>query len=137
MHRNTETCVLFHRFFFVFFSGLFFVVDSGDVERLAECRETLKNVLGQDEMRGVPLVVMANKQDMPHALTISEITTKLDLRKLCAQRDWHVQGTSATSGAGICEALEAMAKFVGKRNLWYLTHLSLGDVGAILKLRTF
>ena len=48
-------------------------------------------------------------------LTISEITEKLDLHKLGAQRDWYIQGTSGNVGIGIYEAMEAMAKFIKGR----------------------
>jgi len=47
------------------FSGLIFVVDSSDRARMEEAREELFGILESDEMRGVPVVVLANKQDMP------------------------------------------------------------------------
>ena len=46
-------------------SGLVFVVDSSDRERMIEAREELFGILESDEMRGVPVVVIANKQDLP------------------------------------------------------------------------
>ncbi len=45
--------------------GLVFVVDAADRSRLEEAREELFGVLESDMMRGVPVVVLANKQDMP------------------------------------------------------------------------
>ena len=45
-------------------SGLVYVVDSTDKARLEEAREELFGVLSDPEMAGVPLVVMANKQDL-------------------------------------------------------------------------
>ena len=45
--------------------GLIFVVDSCDRERVEEAREELFGVMDSDEMRGVPFVVLANKQDLP------------------------------------------------------------------------
>lgn len=42
-----------------------FVVDSNDRDRLAEAKEELHGILDSDEMRGVPVVVIANKQDLP------------------------------------------------------------------------
>jgi len=46
-------------------AGLIFVVDSSDRARMEEAREELFGILESDEMRGVPVVVLANKQDMP------------------------------------------------------------------------
>lgn len=45
--------------------GLVYVVDSSDTHRLAEAKEELWGILEDDEMRGVPVVIMANKQDLP------------------------------------------------------------------------
>ena len=36
-----------------------------DRERIDEAREELFGILENDEMRGVPVVVMVNKQDLP------------------------------------------------------------------------
>lgn len=41
----------------------------------------------QDELRDAILLVYANKQDLPKALTVSEITDKLGLHSL-RQRRW-------------------------------------------------
>lgn len=40
-------------------------MDSNDRERILESREELFGILNSDEMRGVPVVVIANKQDLP------------------------------------------------------------------------
>lgn len=40
-------------------------VDSNDKERIEESRKELFRVLGSAEMAGVPVVVVANKQDFP------------------------------------------------------------------------
>ena len=47
------------------YSGLIYVVDSSDRERIAESREELFGILQSDEMARVPVVVVANKQDLP------------------------------------------------------------------------
>ena len=50
---------------FILFTGLIYIVDSNDRERLQEARDELHGILDSDEMRGVPVVVIANKQDLP------------------------------------------------------------------------
>lgn len=40
-------------------------MDSNDRERLSESRDELFEILNHDKMRGVPVVVIANKQDLP------------------------------------------------------------------------
>lgn len=44
------------------FSGLIFVVDSNDKERIGEAREELMRMLSEDELRDAVLLVFANKQ---------------------------------------------------------------------------
>ncbi|GAB4846946.1 Arf GTPase arf1 [Ancistrocladus abbreviatus] len=85
--------------------GLIFVVDSNDRERISEARSDLHSILSQDELWDAALLVFANKQDLPNAMTVSEITDALGVHSL-HQRRWHVQGTCATSGEGLYEGLD-------------------------------
>ena len=58
----------------------------------------------EDELRDAVILVMANKQDMPNAMTLAEISDKLSLDKLTHK--WHIQATCATSGDGLYEGLD-------------------------------
>uniref|UniRef100_A0A2K5IHT7 ADP ribosylation factor 1 n=1 Tax=Colobus angolensis palliatus TaxID=336983 RepID=A0A2K5IHT7_COLAP len=82
--------------------GLIFVVDSHDRERVNEAREELKRMLAEDELRHAVLLVFANKQDLPNAMNVAEITDKLGLHSL-RHRNWYIQATCATSGKGLYE----------------------------------
>merc|ERR1712196_614029 len=62
--------------------GLIFVVDSNDRDRVLEARDELTKMLGEEEMRDAILLVFANKQDLPNAMTPAEITDKLQLNTL-------------------------------------------------------
>ena len=50
--------------------GLVYVVDSSDRTRLEESRDELWAIMDDDAMRDVPVVIMANKQDMPGMLIL-------------------------------------------------------------------
>ncbi|XP_060067568.1 ADP-ribosylation factor-like [Ylistrum balloti] len=89
--------------------GLVYVVDSNDRERINEAREELFGILNNDEMRGVPVVVLANKQDLPHAMNTAEVADRMCLMKLTG-RKWFVQGTCAMTGDGIYEGMREMAR---------------------------
>ena len=91
--------------------GLVFVVDSVDQTRFHEAREELEAILRSEEMNGVPLVILANKQDMPNASTPADIAAKLGLHEL-KDRRWHVQATSALSGSGVYEAMDQLSTLV-------------------------
>ena len=95
------------RHYFQGCAGLVFVVDSSDHERFAEVRKALHLILEADEMVEVPLVVMANKQDLPNAQSPSDVAGELGLSGM-KSRKWHVQATSAVSGQGVYEAMEEL-----------------------------
>eukprot|EP01061_Rhynchopus_euleeides_P017709 TRINITY_DN2936_c0_g1_i13.p3 TRINITY_DN2936_c0_g1~~TRINITY_DN2936_c0_g1_i13.p3 ORF type:complete len:199 (+),score=47.80 TRINITY_DN2936_c0_g1_i13:66-599(+) len=87
--------------------AVIFVVDSNDLERIDEVREELHNMLGDENLDDdVPLLVFANKQDLPNALSPEELTDKLGLRSVA--RDWYVQPASAVMNEGIFEGFDWM-----------------------------
>ncbi|KAI3887801.1 hypothetical protein MKW92_013910 [Papaver armeniacum] len=85
--------------------GLIFVVDSNDRERIVEARDELHKLMNEDELRNAVLLIFANKQDLPNAMSAAEITDKLGLHSV-RQRRWYIQSTCATSGEGLYEGLE-------------------------------
>lgn len=91
--------------------GLLYIVDSADKDRFAVAQEELAWILHEREMAGVPVVVLANKQDLPAASSPDEIVGKLGL-PLYKDRQWYVHGTSAVSGEGIHEAIHEFSKLV-------------------------
>uniref|UniRef100_A0A6I8P8A6 ARF GTPase 5 n=1 Tax=Ornithorhynchus anatinus TaxID=9258 RepID=A0A6I8P8A6_ORNAN len=70
------------RHYFQNTQGLIFVVDSNDRERAQESADELQKMLQEDELRDAVLLVFANKQDMPNAMPVSELTDKLGLQSL-------------------------------------------------------
>lgn len=93
------------RHYFQNTQGIIFVVDSNDRDRISEAREELQRMLNEDELRDAVLLVFANKQDLPNAMTAAEITEKLGLQSI-RPRPWFIQATCATSGDGLYEGLE-------------------------------
>ena len=91
--------------------GLIFVVDANDRTRFAEAKNELSWIMESDEMAGVPVVVFANKQDLPLAASPSEVADSLGLSKI-RDRKWHVQGTNATIGDGLLEAMQELSGLV-------------------------
>ena len=85
--------------------GLIFVVDSTDKERLELAKEELQHMLAEDEMNNVVVLVLANKQDMPDAMSPSEVAEGLALPSLKG-RKWHIHGCCAISGDGLHEGLD-------------------------------
>ena len=102
--------------------GIIFVVDSNDNERIDETRgyednakEELHRLLAEDELRNAALLVLANKQDLPKALSVKQVTEKLALGQL-RNRSWYIQSTCATTGDGLYEGLDWLSQTLNKRN---------------------
>ncbi|XP_029009854.1 ADP-ribosylation factor 4-like [Betta splendens] len=101
------------RHYFQNTQGLIFVVDSNDRERVAESAEELSKMLLEDELKDAVLLVFANKQDLPNALSVSELTDKLGLHAL-RNKTWHIESTCATQGTGLYEGLDWLSKELSK-----------------------
>merc|ERR1712115_464867 len=92
--------------------GLIFVVDSSDRERIQESHDELHKMLNEDELRDAIVLVFANKQDLPNALSVTELTEKLGLNQL--RRKWYVQAACATQGTGLYEGLDWLSSELSK-----------------------
>ncbi|NXC66087.1 ARL14 protein, partial [Anhinga anhinga] len=92
--------------------GLLYVVDSSDKWRLEESRREFELILKNDFLRNIPVVVLANKQDLPGALNAEEITRRFHMKKYCSNRNWYVQPCCALTGEGVSEALQRLTSFV-------------------------
>ncbi|KAM4605396.1 ADP-ribosylation factor-like protein 14 [Polymixia lowei] len=93
-------------------AAIVFVVDSSDTARLDEARQELERTLSSDHLRGLPVVVLANKQDVNGALTVMDITERFNLRKMCSGRHWFVQPCSASIGFGLEEGFRRVAHLI-------------------------
>jgi len=94
--------------------GLVFVVDSTDRERIDEAKQELHRILSDREMKDCLLLVFANKQDLPSAMSPAEVTEKLGLHRM-RDRSWYVHPSCATTGEGLFEGLQWLSQNVKKR----------------------
>uniref|UniRef100_A0A7R9VAN9 ADP-ribosylation factor n=1 Tax=Chlamydomonas euryale TaxID=1486919 RepID=A0A7R9VAN9_9CHLO len=102
------------RHYFENTQGIIFVVDSNDRERAGEARHELHQIMNDEDMpRGAVLLVLANKNDMPAAMSAAELTDALDLRSL-RQRDWYVQSSCALTAEGLYEGFDWLSEVIVK-----------------------
>ncbi|CAL1706215.1 unnamed protein product [Somion occarium] len=103
-----------------------FVIDAEDRERLGEGWEVFDSVLSAPQILGVPLLLLANKQDSPQSLTVEEIRNSYEdwfrnkeesSRRRYGEDDVHdrrreriasldVMGISALEGTGVRAAVD-------------------------------
>ncbi|CAE7226571.1 ARF3 [Symbiodinium sp. CCMP2592] len=89
--------------------ALVYVVDCNDRERVNEAKDQLFQLLIEDELADKPLLVFANKQDLPNAMSDKELVDKLSLNQI-RERRWFIQESVATKGQGIYEGFEWLAR---------------------------
>jgi len=99
------------RHYFSGTDGLIFVVDSQDRDRAARAAQEFRAIVNDPMMRGAAVLVFANKQDGPGALTPAEVCEALGLPALRGRR-WHVQSAVATRGEGLYEGLDWLSQQV-------------------------
>ena len=88
--------------------AIIYVVDSSDVERVGTSREEFHALLEEDELKDAILLVFANKQDLPGALSDAEITEQLGLSSI-KNRTWAIFKASALNGTGLFAGLDWLA----------------------------
>ncbi|OAF70070.1 Actin-like protein ARP6 [Intoshia linei] len=91
-------------------SGLIYVVDANDDNRLEESVNELKNiVLIKDErLKNVVLLIFLNKIDLPNAIQPDDFVSKYGINELC--NTWYIQPSCATSGDGLYEGLDWLSE---------------------------
>ena len=65
------------------------------------------------QLREAILLVYANKQDLPKAMSAAEMTDKLGLHNLRG-RSWYIQACCATTGDGLYEGLDWLSSTLAK-----------------------
>ncbi|KAG8519871.1 ADP-ribosylation factor-like protein 4A [Galemys pyrenaicus] len=95
--------------------GIVFVVDSVDVERMEEAKTELHKITRISENQGVPVLIVANKQDLRNSLSLTEIEKLLAMGELSSSTPWHLQPTCAIIGDGLKEGLEKLHDMIIKR----------------------
>lgn len=97
-----------------YYSGtqaIIYVVDSCDADRLPTSKEEFQALLGEEELRDAAILVYANKQDLPGALSDSQVAEGLGLPAI-RNRPWSIFKTSAIKGEGLFEGLDWLSNTI-------------------------
>jgi len=88
--------------------AIIFVIDAVDRHRLQENSVELRRLLNSMQLVGVPILFLANKQDLAGALPASELEACLHLHNI-RDRPWNCVGCSALRGDGFVRGLKWLA----------------------------
>lgn len=82
-----------------------YVIDAACPSKFEDSKSALEKVLRHEDLQGAPLLVLANKQDLPEAESAEELSRYLDLKKL-DERVYMFEAVSGYDGMGIKESVE-------------------------------
>ncbi|KAL0230336.1 hypothetical protein PCE1_003897 [Barthelona sp. PCE] len=85
--------------------AIIFVIDSTDELRLALVRDELVCLLENADVRNVPILFFANKQDLPTALPADQIGAAIGMNEI-RDHDVMIVGSSAMTGDGLMDGFK-------------------------------
>ena len=86
-----------------------FVVDSNDRHGIDEAQKELHRMKNEGHFLDKPVLILANKQDLPDAMSADELKSKLALDDFDKNIVWHLQATSAVQNKGMNEGFTWLA----------------------------
>lgn len=89
-------------------SGILFVVDSADAQRYAIAKQELHSLMREVELQDACVCILANKQDLPGAITAQELGLALHIESIPAACT--VFPCTAKTGEGVPQGLEWLAE---------------------------
>ncbi|KAI9222913.1 ADP-ribosylation factor family-domain-containing protein [Blastocladiella britannica] len=97
--------------------AVIFVVDATDVARLEQVRETFEKITTAPNLDGLPILMLANKQDVPGALRVEQIKEVFNqIAVRLDARDSRVLPCVATTGSGVRDAVDwLVVRMLGNR----------------------
>ncbi|XP_055329555.1 ADP-ribosylation factor-related protein 1-like [Paramacrobiotus metropolitanus] len=87
--------------------AIIYVVDSGDRNRLNETKDAFATMIHNQHLDGVPLLLLANKQDIEASMLVAEVKSQLSSvgTPYIGRRECLALGCSALTGAGVSDGI--------------------------------
>jgi ADP-ribosylation factor related protein 1 len=99
--------------------AVIYIVDSSDQDRIEESKQAFDQMIGNDMLHGVPLLLLANKQDLQDCLSLSTIKGTFQesgVGKL-GSHDCKAMAVSALTGDGVDEGIRWLVHCIVRNNL--------------------
>ena len=88
--------------------GVIMVIDSADSDRMKIVKDELSKIVIEPGLETVPILVLANKQDLDSALSKAEISELLSMKDI-QRKNLIFHSCSAKTGDGLWEGLAKLA----------------------------
>eukprot|EP01059_Diplonema_ambulator_P015436 TRINITY_DN26571_c0_g1_i1.p1 TRINITY_DN26571_c0_g1~~TRINITY_DN26571_c0_g1_i1.p1 ORF type:complete len:186 (+),score=41.31 TRINITY_DN26571_c0_g1_i1:50-607(+) len=97
--------------------AVIFVIDSNDIDRIPLAKEELHKLMSDDHLKNALLLIYANKQDQPNALSTSNLATQLDTQSIQTKGfNVFIQPSVALTCEGIFEGLDWLANSLKRQS---------------------
>ncbi|KAG0483195.1 hypothetical protein HPP92_011279 [Vanilla planifolia] len=109
--------------------AIIYVIDASCPSSFEDAKSALEKVLRHDDLRGAPLLILANKQDLPNAVSSEELARYLDLKEL-GERVYLFESVSAYDGKGIKYAIDWLVDALERSKRTELLRTRAGNAAA-------
>ncbi|KMZ72648.1 putative ADP-ribosylation factor [Zostera marina] len=93
--------------------GIIYVIDAACPSRFEDSKSALEKILRHEDLKGAPILILANKLDLSRAESTEEISRYLDLKEL-DERSYTFEAVSALEGIGIKTAMDWLVDVMEK-----------------------
>jgi ADP-ribosylation factor-like protein 8 len=94
--------------------AIVFVLDASDQAKLSSAKTELYSLIEKPVLKGIPLLVLANKNDLQEAISVDEVIETLSLRSI-TDREVACYSISAKNSNNIDKVLEWLMKHAGSK----------------------
>jgi ADP-ribosylation factor-like protein 2 len=109
-----QTIRSYWRNYFEQTDGLVWVIDATDSRRVLDSAKELHALLKEERLAGASLLVLANKRDLPGAMSVEAVQELLQLDAI-KSRHWRIESCSAVKGWGLREGVEWLVNDIASR----------------------
>lgn len=93
--------------------AVIYVVDTSDRERIPESKQAFLKMIHNENVKGVPLLVAANKQDLEDCMGVREVKPLFESgEEMLSMREVMVLATSGLTGDGVVEGIDWIAQAI-------------------------
>ncbi|KAA0033632.1 ADP-ribosylation factor-related protein 1 isoform X1 [Cucumis melo var. makuwa] len=108
--------------------AVIYVIDAACPSKFEDSKSALEKVLRHEDLQGAPLLVLANKQDLPEAVSAEELSRYLDLKKL-DERVYMFEAVSGYDGMGIKNSVEWLVDIMERSKRTEILRARAGGAG--------